>query len=180
MKFFLIKQQFNYQYRIRQIEILVFLYFLNFIFLHDSFIIHNTKIMACFSGLFSKKKKKYPDTELHVFNQILDPENEITKPRAYSLSAYMPSKELFPSSPPNDCAILEIPPESPDDLSFLADAKTFTDYFITASDIWLPCSALVSEQEKNFERLLKIESESNWDLKMSKPFAKIYTKTVNF
>lgn len=131
--------------------------------------------MACLSGMF-RKKKKAPDVELKCLNQQYNYDSdEEKKPKRYSIN-----KDLFASQPPE--LDFNIKPEEPivsldyNDFQILQDKKTFTDYFFANEAQYAEKSLLVQEKEKEFEKMLRMEAEDNWELKMDKEFMKVFIK----
>ena len=130
--------------------------------------------MACLSGMF-RRKKKAKDVELKSLNEKYkyDSDDE-SKPKPYSLN-----KDLIPNEPSAINFVIK-PEEFVDlensDLEMLQDKKTFTDYFYAGDVQYIEKSGLVQERETEFKRLLEMESEENWELKMEKDFLKVFIK----
>ena len=108
-----------------------------------------------------------------------DSDEESQKPEIFSQSnnLYTPSKDLFAVSPPQDI-VIDSNQDDIEDLAFLSSKKTFDDFFMSTCDEVLNCSSFVKDQFENFEKLLQMELDENWELKFNKPFGKIYVKFV--
>lgn len=129
--------------------------------------------MACLSGMF-RRKKKAKDVELKCLNEQYkyDDSHEEAKPKLYSLN-----KDLVK----NECENFVVKSEECVDLGnsdfeVLQDKKRFTDYFYAGGARYVDKSGLVQERESEFKRLLDMEAEENWELKMEKDFLKVFIK----
>ena len=111
--------------------------------------------MACFSYLFSKRKKRNPDTELNRLSSF----NSNYSEESPNPPLYAPNKELFNPLPP-ELKNIEIISES-QNFEFLSNPKAFLDYFVSLCERTLPSSDLVVSQTSNFEKLLEMEASDD-------------------